>query len=125
MPLASVIKIVHLVAYAEAVESGELSPTTTVALADVERFYQPTLDLRAHRQAVQALEEDGRLFGEPQALLLDEVVRMMVEFSANAATDYLHLLLGQTRLEETAQAYLATPLSAPCPFLGHGTCILM
>jgi D-alanyl-D-alanine carboxypeptidase len=119
LPLASVVKIVHLVAYAEAVAAGELNPTETILVEDLDRFYLPTLDLRAHEQALEALEENGRLFGDPPAMILDEVVGMMIEFSSNAATDYLHMRLGQERIEQTAQVLGLQNQTAPCPFAGQ------
>lgn len=119
MPLASVVKVLTLVAYAETVAAGELSPLTTVPLADLEAFYQPGLDLGAHQNAVAALTENGRTFGDPPHILLEEVPGMMIRYSSNAAADYLHLLLGQTRLEQTAVSLGLTSQTAPCPFLGQ------
>jgi hypothetical protein len=119
MPLASVVKVIHLVAYAEAVAAGDLDPTNTVFLDELEAFYLPNIDLGAHSRALSELEENGRVFGSPPAVLLDEVPGMMIASSSNAATDYLHLLLGQKRLEETAVALGLTSQTAPCPFLGQ------
>ncbi len=119
MPLASVVKVVHLVAYAEVVAAGELNPLTTVPLTDIEAYYQPGLDLGAHERAVAELTATGRTFGNPPNLLLDEVPWMMIRHSSNAATDYLHMLLGQTRIEETAVALELDSQTAPCPFLGQ------
>ncbi len=119
MPLASVVKLIHLVAYAEAAAAGQIDPTSTVTLADLEAFYLPNLDLNAHPNAVAALEENGRLFGDPPTMLLDELPGMMIAFSSNAATDYLHTLLGQRVIEETAVALNLTHQTAPCPFLGQ------
>ena len=118
MPLASVVKVMHLIAYANAVEAGELNPLETVYLDDLDRFYY-RMDQRAHRNALLGLEEDGRIFGEPPALILDEVVHMMVEYSSNAATDYLHIRLGQERIEQTALDLGLTSQTAPCPFAGQ------
>ena len=119
LPLASVVKVVHLVAYAEAVAAGTLSPTETVLVEDLDRFYLPTLDLRAHTKALEDLEANGRIFGQPPALILDEVAGMMIEFSSNAATDYLHMRLGQERLEETVRELGLATHTAPCPFAGQ------
>jgi hypothetical protein len=44
---------------------------------------------------------------------------MMIEFSSNAATDYLHMLLGQTVIEETAVSLNLTSQTAPCPWAGQ------
>ena len=119
MPLASVVKIVTLVAYVEAAADGSLDPNSTVPLEDVEAFYLPTVDLNAHPRALAALEEEGRIFGDPPAVLLDAVAEMMMTYSSNAATDYLHNLLGQEVLEQTAIDLGLASQTAPCPFLGQ------
>ena len=119
MPLASVVKVIHLVAYAEAVAAGQLEPTSTVTLEELAAYYLPTTDLGAHLDAIAALEENGRLFGAPPTLLLDEVPGMMIEFSSNAATDYLHMLLGQGVIEKTAVSLELPTQTAPCPFVGQ------
>lgn len=119
MPLASVVKIVHLVAYAEAVETGEIDPQMPVPLAELEQYYLPNSDLNAHPEAVDALRAEGLVSGEPPSVPLEVVPRMMIEFSSNAATDYLHDLLGQKRLEETIIDLGLSSHTAPCPFLGQ------
>ncbi len=119
MPLASVVKVIDLIAYAEAVAAGEFDPLSTVTLDEIEAYYLPTTDLGSHTNAVESLEANGRLFGEPATLLLDEVPGMMIQFSDNAATDYLHMLLGQERIEETAVALDLASQTAPCPFVGQ------
>lgn len=125
MPLASVAKVITLVAYAEAVAAGELDPLEMVTLAELERYYLPNFDLGAHRQAVNDLRENGRILSpdDNPAVLLGDVARMMIESSSNAAADYLQLRLGQARVEETTVALgmNAVPAahSAPCVFLGQ------
>ena len=119
MPLASVVKVIHLVAYAEAVAAGKLDPTSTVFLDELVAFYLPNIDLGAHSHALVELEDNGRVFGSPPAILLDEVPGMMIASSSNAATDYLHLLLGQQAIEETAVSLDLASQTAPCPFLGQ------
>jgi beta-lactamase class A len=119
LPLASVVKLIHLVAYAEAVQNGELDPAQPVTLAELESFYLANSDLSAHPNAVAALRAEGRVFGDPPSVVLGDVPRMMMQYSSNAATDYLHLLLGQERLEATIVALGMTSHTAPCPFLGQ------
>lgn len=119
MPLASVVKLIHLVAYAEAVASGQLDPLSTVSLAELERYYLPRSDLGAHQAAVAELAANGRTFGQPPQMLLDEVPRLMIRHSSNAATDYLHALLGQRVIEQTAVSLGLTSQTAPCPFVGQ------
>ena len=125
MPLISVAKVITLAAYAEALATGELNAQATVTLAELDRFYLPNFDLGAHRRAVAELREAGRLISpdDNPAVTLEDVAWMMIRHSSNAAADYLHLRLGQARIEATALALgLGEPAgshSAPCPFLGQ------
>ena len=119
MPLASVVKIVHLVAYAEAAAAGELDPASYVPVAELEQYYQPGLDLGAHQQAIADLEEQGVVIGEPPQIRLSDIPWMMMRYSSNAAMDYLHRRLGQERIEATAVSLGLTTQTAPCPFLGQ------
>jgi hypothetical protein len=119
MPLASVVKIIHLVAYAEAVAAGRLDPLSAVSLAELENYYLPRSDLGAHQRAVAELAANGRTFATPPQIVLDEVPWLMIRHSSNAATDYLHRLLGQSVIEQTAVSLGLTSQTAPCPFLGQ------
>lgn len=125
LPLASVAKLIILVAYVEAVASGELDPLAPVTLAELDGYYLPNFDLGAHRRAVQELRQNDRvLSGEGAApyVYLEDVAWMMIRHSSNAASDYLHHLLGQARIEETALALgldANSGQSAPCTFLGQ------
>jgi hypothetical protein len=119
MPLASVVKVIHLITYALAVEDGTLQPQSKVAIADLERFYLPRSDLNSHQQALAELAEAGRLVDNGTSVWLYDVPWMMMRHSSNVATDYLHWLLGQTRIEESIRALGLRGHSAPCPFLGR------
>ncbi len=119
MPLASVVKIIHLIAYVDAVMAGDLDPQMLVPLADLEAYYLPNSDLGAHPAAVEALTAEERVVGDPPAVRLEDVPRMMIEYSSNAATDYLHALLGQQRLEQTIVSLGMQQQAAPCPFIGQ------
>lgn len=119
MPLASVAKLIILVAYVEAVETGELDPAQQVSLQTLDQFYLPNSDLGAHALALADLEEQGRINPATQSVSLNDVAWMMIRHSSNAASDYLHRLLGQARIEETAVWLNLTQQTAPCPFLGQ------
>lgn len=125
MPLASVAKIIVLVAYVEAVAAEELNPLSQVPLAELERYYLPNFDLGAHRRSINELRENGRVIaaeGDNPAVYLEDVAWMMIRHSSNAASDYLHQLLGQERIETTAITLgldAASGQSAPCAFLGQ------
>lgn len=125
MPLASVAKLITLVAYAEAIAKGTLQPGERVSLTELERYYLPNFDLGAHRQAINELRENGRLISpdDDPAVTLQDVAWMMIRHSSNAAADYLHLRLGRQQIEETAIALglnnAPARHSAPCTFLGQ------
>lgn len=125
MPLASVAKLITLVAYAEAVATGELNPLEPVPLAELDRYYLPNFDLGAHRRAISELRANGDVLSPDSdpAVVLEDVAWMMIRHSSNAAADYLHLRLGQDRIESTTEALglNAPPAthSAPCTFLGQ------
>jgi hypothetical protein len=121
MPLASVAKLITLVAYVEAVAAGELNPFETVSLAELDRYYLPNFDLGAHRRALAELSAEERILSPEvdPAVLLEDVPWRMIRHSSNAAGDYLHLRLGQARIEETAIALGLNESTAPCTFLGQ------
>lgn len=111
MPLASVSKLVQLVAYGDAVEVGLLDPDQPVPLEDLEQFYLPRSDLGAHTRALRELDEDN--------VSLKDVVWMTMRYSANSSADYLHHLLGQTLIEQTIIDLGMEKHSALCPFIGR------
>ncbi len=119
MPLASVVKIIHLVAYAEAVAAGQLNPNEIISLEALDAYYLPGLDLGAHSTAIAELEDEDRILQNPPSLRLEEVPWTMIQYSSNAAMDYLHMMLGQTVIEETAVSLGLKSHTAPCPFLGQ------
>ncbi|HFQ94859.1 MAG TPA: hypothetical protein ENK32_12665, partial [Anaerolineae bacterium] len=119
MPLASVVKLLPLVAYAEAVAAGKLDPTSTVTLAELEQYYLPGYDLGSHNRAVQELREKGRVLPDPERILLEDVPWMMIRHSSNAAADYLQMRLGQATIEATAVSLGLASQTAPCTWLGQ------
>lgn len=119
MPLASVVKLVTLVAYVEAVAAGQLNPLEPVGVDTLARYYLPNSDLGAHPRALAELTANGRLDPTTNTITLNDVAWMMIRHSSNAANDYLHLRLGQTLLEETALRLKLTQQTAPCPFLAQ------
>lgn len=119
MPLASVVKLIPLVAYVEAVSVGELNPAGSVPVDTLDAYYLPGYDLRAHNRALAELTDRGLISGEPPQARLEDVPWMMIRHSSNAAADYLHLLLGQERMEQTAVSLGLSHQTAPCTWLGQ------
>jgi D-alanyl-D-alanine carboxypeptidase len=119
MPLASVVKIIDLIAYAQGANDGRFNPAEWIPLSEIERYYLPGTDLSSHRLALQDLEVRNLVAYDPPATPLEEIPWLMMRFSSNAATDYLHMAIGQQTIEETAVALDLTTQTAPCPFIGQ------
>ena len=116
-PLASTIKILVLVGYAQAVDQGRLSPDELVPLAAVEAFLLPRTDGSAHDRAVEIYRERGWL-DSSGSVALRNVVWAMMTVSDNAATDYLLDRLGRERAESLPTRFAAGDSDSPLPTSG-------
>ncbi len=119
MPLASVVKIINLIAYAQAIEDGVFDPSGWVDLDRLEKTYLPRIDLGAHERAMDELEEKGLIAGDPPATPLEEIPGIMIRHSSNAAADFIHLAIGQHQLEKTIIDLGLESHTAPCPWIGQ------
>jgi D-alanyl-D-alanine carboxypeptidase len=119
MPLASVVKIINLIAYAQAVDDGRLDPGSWIPLEEINKYYLPRVDLGAHDRALDELESQTLIAGEPASTPLEEIPGMMIRHSSNAAADYIHMAVGQEALEATALEIGIESQTAPCPWIGQ------
>lgn len=119
MPLASVVKIINLIAYAQAAAAGDLDPAEWVPLEEIGATYLPRSDLGAHNRALSELKERTLVAFDPPATPLEEIPWMMIRHSSNAAADYLHLRLGQRTIEQTVIDLGLSTHAAPCPWIGQ------
>lgn len=98
-PLASAVKVVHLVAYARAVADGSLDADEAVPVADWNAWYLPGTDGGAHDAAL------ARLAADPNGTVtLNQLVSAMIINSDNAVPDYLRHRLGDRALTDAAAA---------------------
>jgi D-alanyl-D-alanine carboxypeptidase len=119
MPLASVVKIINLIAYAQATAAGELDPAEWIPLEEINKTYLPRSDLGAHDRALADLEERNLIALDPPSTPLEEIPWMMIRHSSNAAADYLQLRLGQETIEQTVMDLGLSSHTAPCPWVGQ------
>ncbi|MCS7071254.1 MAG: class A beta-lactamase-related serine hydrolase, partial [Anaerolinea sp.] len=82
-PLASVSKLLIFMEYARQLESGAIPFDEMVAISALERYHLPGTDLGAH-EAFMARFPDGM-----EALRLRDVAVGVIQYSSNAASDYL------------------------------------
>ncbi|MCP4361658.1 MAG: serine hydrolase [Chloroflexi bacterium] len=119
VPLASVVKLINLVAYVEATAAGQVDPASTVEVAALDAYYLPNYDVGGHSRSLGDLEGKGHIIADPPRIYLEDVAYMMMRHSSNAAADYLHLLLGQAVMEETAVSLNLASQTAPCTWVGQ------
>jgi hypothetical protein len=81
-PLASTIKVLTLVAYAEEVAAGELDEGATVPLEDVDQLYVAGTDGGAHEAARSE-------WGDRREVTFDQLTHAMIRYSSNAAADVM------------------------------------
>jgi hypothetical protein len=97
MTLASTMKIVVLAAYAREVAAGRMDPEESVSVREIERWYLHGTDGGAHPSAMKELGIEVGSTGiavDDATVKLDDVARVMIRFSDNAATDVLIDRLG-------------------------------
>jgi hypothetical protein len=123
MPLASTIKIITLAAYAREVAAGRLDPSERVAVADWEQFYQPGFDGFAHPSALAAyfgfaIDELGFAADREATVAIDDLVAVMLQFSDNAAADYLLNRFGAGAMRRVIRDGHLTGQELPQPIVG-------
>ena len=111
MPLASVRKVLVLLAVADAMTRHAIDPATPVPMRGIERWYAPGTDGGAHDAAVADLGTDWTV---------DTTVRAMIAHSDNAAADWLLDAVGGPTAVDAVIAAYAMPRQDPAwPLLGE------
>jgi D-alanyl-D-alanine carboxypeptidase len=102
MPLASTVKTLIAIEFAQQAASGKINPEEQVPLSEPGRFYIPDTDGGAHPQWLKKIEESG-LEKEGTVSLL-EIARGMIRYSSNANTEYLMWKLGLDNINANLSA---------------------
>lgn len=90
-PLASAGKLVVLIEYARQLDSGAIPLSEVVGLEQLERYNMPRTNSNAHERFLASYPDDKPI---TQVSLWDVATRGMMQYSSNAATDYLLGRLG-------------------------------
>jgi len=99
MPLASTVKVLIAIEYAQQAASGRLQPDEMVALADLDKYFLPATDGGAQAGWLKFARGSHLITNERARL--DDVVRGMLQFSSNANADWLIERLGLDRINAT------------------------
>lgn len=92
MPLASTVKTIIAIEFAQQVAAGKINPQQLVPLGEIARFYIPETDGGAHPAWLADLQK-AKLIQNGSVPLL-EVAKGMMEVSSNANTEFLMWKLG-------------------------------
>ncbi|MBX2875656.1 MAG: class A beta-lactamase-related serine hydrolase [Saprospiraceae bacterium] len=86
-PLASTMKIVVAITYAEQATSGKIDPNEEILLSDLDRFYLANTDGNAHPNWLNEIQQLSKVVDGK--VKLKEVAAGMIQYSSNANTDFL------------------------------------
>ena len=99
-PLASTVKVIHLLAYANAVDDNRIVAGQAVDLDEWARFW-------IGQDGGALASAYARLGSPPNSVTNDQIVSAMIQDSDNAAPDYLLNKLGSDYLAGTVERYVS------------------
>ncbi len=101
-PLASVVKLIVAIEFAEQVSARQLDKTEQVPIGALERYHIPDTDGNAHEEWLSYLKKNQKLTND-SLVALWEVARGMIAYSSNANTEYLMDRLGIDNVNDRLQ----------------------
>ena len=101
-PLASIYKLIILLAYLDQCKKGRLHPKDQVHFRQLKRYWIHWVDT-SFMKWYQAVKDENKI--KKDSIALSEIVRGMLEYSCNAHTDYLFSILGMDVINEQFNAY--------------------
>jgi D-alanyl-D-alanine carboxypeptidase len=115
MPLASTVKTIIAIEFAQQVSSGKINPAEEVPLGELARFYIPETDGGAHPAWLKHSREKN-LTQQGKVPLL-EIAKGMIRFSSNANTEYLMWRLGLNAINANLSTLGLTQHDSLYPFI--------
>ena len=91
-PLASTMKIIVAIEYAQQAAAGKIDPQEAIPLANIDVFYMLNTDGNAHPDWIKDMRDKNLIQNEK--VKLEDVAKGMIRFSSNANTEYLMDKLG-------------------------------
>lgn len=90
MPLASTVKIILAIEYAEQSAKGLINPDTLISLQELDKFYVPNTDGGAHTSWLKSVSDKIT----DNQISIREIAKGMIKYSSNANTEWLLNKLG-------------------------------
>lgn len=91
MPLASTVKIILAIEYAEQSSKGQINADELILLSELEKFYIPNTDGNAHPTWLKSIKEKIK----DEQISIREIAKGMISYSSNANTEWLLNKLGK------------------------------
>ncbi len=91
-PLASTVKIIIAIEYAQQAANGTIDPEEEISVADIDRFYVLNTDGNAHPEWKAEMQEKNLI--QNGKVRLKYIAKGMIRYSSNANTEYLMDKLG-------------------------------
>ncbi|ADU29441.1 serine hydrolase [Evansella cellulosilytica] len=101
-PLASVVKTIIAIEYANQATKGTVDPGELIALEELEKFYLANTDGGAHPAWLDEMSASNKIVNNE--VPLHEVAKGMIMFSSNANTDFLIEKLGADSINHVIEA---------------------
>lgn len=101
-PLASVVKTIIAIEFANQVVEGKIDPDEQIPLVELEKFYLANTDGGAHPNWLKEMKEGGPIKND--AVSLQEIAKGMIMFSSNANTDFLLDKLGPESINHVIES---------------------
>lgn len=116
MPLASTVKILVAIEFAQQSTHEMINENSTVSLAELDKYYIPNTDGGAHEAWLEYAKKTKAIV-DSQVKLVD-VARGMTMFSSNANTEYLMDLLGFDNIKDNISLFKIKQHTALYPLVG-------
>lgn len=116
MPLASTVKILVAIEFAQQVAHEVINENSFVPLSELEKYYIPNTDGGAHEAWLEYAKNSKAIVGDSVRLV--DVARGMTMFSSNANTEYLADLLGYDAIKDNILLFKLKQHTAFYPLVG-------
>jgi hypothetical protein len=105
-----------LMAWAQAVDSGDIMITETVSLSALESFVVPGHERSRHREVMKLLHDSGAIQNDHVPVRI--LVNMMIRRNHQPSADVVYHIVGADRVREITMRFLGDQAQPPLPWSG-------
>ena len=116
MPLASTVKIIVAIEFAQQSTHEVINENDYVPLSELDKYYIPNTDGGAHEAWLEYARKTNAIQGDSVKLI--DVARGMIIYSSNANTEYLMDILGFDAVKDNISLFKLKQHTAIYPLVG-------